>query len=111
MAIINFEKHFNPETIKTAQEALIQRVYFDNPQPFDNFLGRLETENPKELETLTTPLDKLNLNPEDLDISENTWLHYHNKSPLAILRSDIEMRKTIGVKPEIILDNSQNLPE
>lgn len=109
--IINLEKKFNPEVIAKATEAMVQRVYFNNPQPLNTFLDNLELQHPKELENITTPLNRLGFSWEDFDVSEKSWPLYFEKSALAILRRDIEYCKASGTNPDSILNNRQNLLE
>ena len=100
MAFIDLKRYFDPALIDQADSALVQRVHFNNPQPFNEFLDDLETKHPEEFNKLTTTLDKLkqkginNFN----DVPPNIWLHIYNKSALAILRSDIEMRPPYQTK-------------
>ncbi len=108
---ISLEKKFNPEIIAEATEAMVKLVYENNPQALDDFLNNLECKKPKELEILTTPLDKLRYIAEDFDIPNDVWSHYYNKSALALLRADIEYRKASGIKADSILSTRQNLLE
>ena len=74
--INNLEKKFNPEVIAKATEAMVQRVYFNNPQPLNTFLDNLELQHPKELENITTPLNRLGFSWEDFDVSEKSWIQF-----------------------------------
>ncbi len=106
MAILNLEKRFNPQIIQAATKALIQDIYFGNRQALLDFLDHMDADYPQDIEDLSTSLGELHLTAEDCGISPDIWHHYYHKSPLALLRQDIQIRKNNGLKPETILNDN-----
>lgn len=108
MEISKLERYFPSNTFQQAGEALTKDVYQGDRQTLLDFLDNMDTYHPYEIKKLSTGINELFIQADDLGVPLEAWPHYHRQSLLSILRMEIETQKKTGHTFEAVLNIFQN---